>query len=391
MNALAAVAAPSIASDLRFSAGWWAREAYQLWRGRHDRANDVPLRATDITADWLSAAFRKGGRNWQVEKVSIEDSESGTASRARLRLQGEGAPETMFVKLAPVHVPTLVHTTAMGLGEAEARFYSEIRPRIGLRAPQTYYSASDRKSGRYIILMEDLADRDVRFCRVPQPMDVETAKEAIRQLAMLHAPFWRSAEFDTNLSWVPVRESVDEVRMERALFYLSQGRTLKRFVGVAPDSVVAKSANVYRYRHQLMRHWDAGPQTLIHGDCHLSNWYMLDGEPCLADWQVVQRGQGIRDVSFFMIMSLSVDDRRRHESELLGLYVKCLNDAGIHEATLDWAEEGHRSYGVYSWICAIVTGAFGAMQPEPVCRAFMERAGAAMLDLGSLDWLERTF
>ncbi|MBL0925306.1 MAG: phosphotransferase [Sphingomonadaceae bacterium] len=393
MDAAATAPTPSIAADLRFSASWWAREAYQLWRGRRAVGNDVPLRARDITAEWLNAALRRVGSPWQIDRVTIEDEESGTASRARLRLQGSGAglPKTMFVKLAPVHIPTLVHTTAMGLGEAESRFYNEIRPRLQLRAPKTYYADSDRRSGRYIIVMEDLADRDVTFCRVPVPTNIDTAREAVRQLALLHAPFWRSREFEDNLAWVPIRESLEEVRMERALFYLSEGRTLKRFAGLAADEVVARSANVYRYRHQLMRHWQQGPQTLMHGDCHLSNWYMLDGQPCLADWQVVQRGQGIRDVSFFMIMSLSIEDRRQYQEELLELYVGELNAAGITEATMDWAQEGHRSYAIYSWICAMVTGAFGAMQPEPVCRAFVERANAAMLDLGSLRWLEDSF
>ncbi|MBL0925308.1 MAG: hypothetical protein IBJ12_12695 [Sphingomonadaceae bacterium] len=33
-----------------------------------------------------------------------------------------------------------------------------------------------------------------------------------------------------------------------------------------------------------------------------------------------------------------------------------------------------------------MTGAFGAMQPEAVCRAFMERAGAAMLEFVQIKW-----
>ena len=56
--------------------------------------------------------------------------------------------------------------------------------------------------------------------------------------------------------------------------------------------------------------WARPPLTLIHGDAHAGNLFFDGPEVGFLDWQVVQRGQGMRDVSYFLGNSLSVQTRR---------------------------------------------------------------------------------
>src|SRR3546814_7238951 len=89
-----------------------------------------------------------------------------------------------------------------------------------------------------------------------------------------------------------------------------------------------------------------GPVTLLHGDAHVGNTYVLpDGSVGFLDWQVVRRGCWSQDVGYFLVGALTQDDRREHErrseehtSELQSLMrisyaVFCLNKKNnIHKS-----------------------------------------------------------
>ena len=54
-----------------------------------------------------------------------------------------------------------------------------------------------------------------------------------------------------------------------------------------------------------------GPQTLLHGDPHIGNTYMLpNGELGFLDWQVVRQGCWAHDVGYFLQSALTTPDRR---------------------------------------------------------------------------------
>lgn len=77
----------------------------------------------------------------------------------------------------------------------------------------------------------------------------------------------------------------------------------------------------------------ARPQTLIHADLHLDNLIFApdDGSRRVAvlDWQTVSVGPPAWDVARFLFDSLSVEDRRSAEAELLDRYVTLLAAHGV--------------------------------------------------------------
>src|SRR3546814_3981565 len=67
---------------------------------------------------------------------------------------------------------------------------------------------------------------------------------------------------------------------------------------------------------------DESPLCLVHGDAHLGNSYRRpDGDRIWFDWQIVRKGRPWRDYSYFVIGSITIEDRRseEHTSELQSL------------------------------------------------------------------------
>ena len=63
------------------------------------------------------------------------------------------------------------------------------------------------------------------------------------------------------------------------------------------------------------------PQTLLHGDPHIGNTYVLpDDDVGFLDWQMVRRGNWSLDLGYFLQGALTIEDRRRSERELLEEY-----------------------------------------------------------------------
>jgi hypothetical protein len=111
----------------------------------------------------------------------------------------------------------------------------------------------------------------------------------------------------------------------------------------------------------------------------------FDGERArLFDWQVVRRGQGMRDVSYFMIQSLTTEMRRSHETDLIRSYLNSLESGGVEQLDFDTAWFQHRTHALYAWIAVLVTAAAATFQREDVVRASLERCAAAVEDLDSV-------
>src|SRR5262249_44607336 len=72
------------------------------------------------------------------------------------------------------------------------------------------------------------------------------------------------------------------------------------------------------------------PLTLPHRDTHIGNTYLLpDGQMGFVDLQVTCRGNWSRDIGYFMISALEVEERRTREEELLRLYIDRLQEGGV--------------------------------------------------------------
>jgi hypothetical protein len=86
-------------------------------------------------------------------------------------------------------------------------------------------------------------------------------------------------------------------------------------------------------------------------------------------------------VGYFLVSALEIEDRRRHEGELLASYLDALDRAGVRPPSTASAWERYRAtpaYGLAAWLHTL---SIGSLQPADVCMAIIRRFAAAYEDL----------
>jgi aminoglycoside phosphotransferase (APT) family kinase protein len=129
--------------------------------------------------------------------------------------------------------------------------------------------------------------------------------------------------------------------------------------------------------------------TLLHGDAHIGNTYVLpDGGVGFLDWQVVRRGEWSQDVGYFLIGSLTEDDRRAHEVDLVEEYRRALDVPSDQLPSADNAWLRYRTtpaYGLAIWLSTLGTDGW---QSRDVSMALAQRYACAFVELETMAALD---
>jgi aminoglycoside phosphotransferase (APT) family kinase protein len=124
--------------------------------------------------------------------------------------------------------------------------------------------------------------------------------------------------------------------------------------------------------------------TLLHGDAHIGNTYVLpNGDVGFLDWQVVRRGEWSQDVGYFLVGSLIEQDRRRSEKKLLEEYCAALEvPDGQRPSKADaWLRyRATPAYGLAIWLSTLGTDGW---QRREVSLALAQRYATAFVELQS--------
>jgi hypothetical protein len=372
--------------DALATAASLAREACWL---AAERVAGQRLSATALGPEWLTAALQAQFPGVRVRAVERLSGDAGTTDRIRLAVDydevgtGDPPPASVFVKLAPAHPGTRLFVNLMRLGSTEVQFYRLLAPRVPVDTPGVFHADSTGRAQRFVLVLEDLVARGARFTDVSEPLGVEAARAVVRALARLHAAFW----FHADLAWLGDDDRIG--RIGRFLSAVSVGPALRRFGDIVPPELRAGATRITAARERLDAAWRRGALTLLHGDAPAGTIYFLGAGVGFFDWQVVQRGQGMRDVTYFLVQSLPTELRRSCERELIGLYLATLAEHGVTGLDPDEAWAQHRLHALYAWIAALVTAAPATLQSERIVRAGLARSSAAVMDLDSLQALAR--
>jgi hypothetical protein len=338
------------------------------------RVRSLPRTIGDLDAKALSQIM---GRT--VTSVVVIEGDAGTSSRARLALTGDGVPASVFVKLAAETTTTRLIGELGRLADTETRFYNQLAPELtGL--PKAYGSALDPLTGRFVLVLEDLAADNCEFPDTLHPLDRDQAGAIVELLARLHATFW-----DRPPGWLYTASADSASLLTGPLLKTSARRIAER------SNILVEAGRFIDDNYRAVaRLIDTPPHSVMHGDAHPGNIYFRNGEAGLLDWQAVRRGHPGRELAYTMITSMTTADRQACEREVLDDYRRALAAAGGPELDRDELWDRYRQGALYPYVATSIVLGMGGMQSEAITVEGLRRAIAALGDLDTVSLLEKS-
>jgi aminoglycoside phosphotransferase (APT) family kinase protein len=373
------------------------RVAYErLARPKARRFDDVPCSPYAVTAEWLTAVLCNKTPGAIVTHVKVKPTSAGTHERHRLTVsyneegRRAGLPVSIFTKSLPSIVTRMIGGFN-GTARVEGSFFTQIRPQLEIEAPLCYHSAYDRRTFAAIHLLEDLvATKFATFCNHKTYVMRAMADDMIDLLASLHGRFYGDptlAERYRGLASYPRWFTIGAAKMGTEYY------TRKAFDAAAhviPTEVLARRDDVWPATMRALALHDSEPQGLIHSDVHIGNWYRTGaGQMGLCDWQCLSRGHWTRDFAYAVTASLTPDNRRSWERELLARYIERFAEKTGVKPDFDLSFLRYRQQIVHALAMWTITLCHSLllpnMQPEDTTLTMIERMTTAMADLDALD------
>jgi hypothetical protein len=175
--------------------------------------------------------------------------------------------------------------------------------------------------------MEDLVHSGHAFGDPTQNYSVAACRRGVEQLAALHASTWNWNEKDH--AWLAAVPMYDTTM--RGLLAMWDEQVLGEGRPPLPGVIKNDRERTARALEAYFATRNPRFRSLLHGDPHSGNTYHPVGDETdvrFLDWQIVHVGSVFHDVAYFVVGMLSVEDRRRHEWEVVEHYLKALAEYG---------------------------------------------------------------
>jgi aminoglycoside phosphotransferase (APT) family kinase protein len=277
-----------------------------------------------------------------VEKPGGVDGYFGQAVRVRLGYEegSRSGPETLIAKFAATDHSVRKSAVSAGHYEREISFYREIAPTTPLRTARCYHADRDQSSGDFILLLEDLAPMTPGDDVIG--LSARQAAAACREIAKLHAVWWKERDQLNRLPWMRVTGPAyfDAYPQRWASF-------ATRMEDRLPDRLRTVGSRLSRNPHTLRAHLDRAPITFVHGDYRPDNlfWGGTADDPssvAVVDWQLPSIGPGVVDVGRLLGWGAAVEKGGVDHLALVRVYHDALVGSGVQGYGL---EECFRDYG----------------------------------------------
>lgn len=348
----------------------------------------IPAGPEDIDIRWLRHAMAGHVAADEIVSVTHGPLVRGAGTKLKIdidyRNPATDRPRTLWVKAGwEAHSAALEQ---VGTYAKEAHFYADLAAVSGVRAPRCFAAQWDDR-GRAVVLLEDLHNRgaDLWDCRIARP--VADVAAMLDTLAHFHARWWEDAAIIAMPTVdVPMRASGPLAQWPRANGADRLNLVLSGPRGEGLPAHVRDGERIERAFWRMVDTLDTpSGGCLLHGDPHPGNCFSdRDGGAGLYDWQTVARGPWAYDVAYMMATALSVEDRRKHERDLLDHYRDRLRARGVADApSVDAAWDAYRQHIAYPLL--IWPTNHVSHQSEANIRALTYRLGMAADDFGFFD------
>ncbi len=317
----------------------------------------------EVTPRWLSGLLQNRFPGIEVRDFQRIQVRNGHTTKLRIALDLNPAGQAAGI---PRHV-CLKSNWSEGfesgeICELEARFYQFVRERRQMPVADSYFSDWDGDGGgRGLVMMEDLALAPGEFGHSTHHLGVDGVARGLESLAALHAGWWGSAELQAQ-SWLPTSMDtpVDTDQLLRMYDYMRLNLRKAEYRAILPEWMYSRPELFAQAFDELaaFERAQTSPLCLVHGDSHQGNSFLrANGERVWLDWQLVRKGRPWRDITYFMLGALTIEERRASAWDLVAVYREKLLSLGV-EGVLDqdaaW-EQLRRwpLYGMQAWLANV--------------------------------------
>lgn len=356
-----------------------------------DRGADVPpVVAPDaVDAQWLTGILTAAGVLDGAQVVSVDRAPCGTGQladsyRFTLSYDRAGAgPDTVVAKFASEDPTSRDYGHRSGFYRSEIRFYTDLADGLGVSVPTPIHAALAPNETDFVLLMEDLGPaRSVDQLVGATP---DEAALVVEQAAALHAATWRDPEL-AGRDWLGATTAIFDHVTDNFADIVEAFPSLCG--DLVPESDLAEARKLCAHTGA----WKAvfrDPQCLWHSDLRVDN-VLFDAQggarpAVILDWQGTGLGRGTIDLAYFLGTSLTTENRREHERDLVAAYQRALAARGVEAYGPDECWQDYRMHAIH----ALQIGIFGlgavkrTERGDEMWRVWIERAAAHVRDLDS--------
>lgn len=256
-----------------------------------------------------------------------------------------------------------------------------------MRTLRSVYADIDPDTQHGVVITEDVVAQGGTFLDGNSSYTADQTAETLAELARLHAATWAEPRY-ADAVWL-------RPRLGRALEVWGQSATItmiaRNFEGPNGHRIPAEVRDADRLVEAYCRlivqtgaATAAKSRCVIHGDAHVGNVFLDAAQiPSMLDWQLVQRGGWYLDVGYHLASTLTVEERRRTECDLLRHYLDRLAAQGITPPAWD---EAWRAIGLGMVHGFFLWGITTKVQPD-VIATLLHRIGTAVADHDGLSAL----
>jgi hypothetical protein len=347
---------------------------------------ETPIRLDDLTIEWLADAL--GGssrmRAFDVQPMGAGVGLVGSLSRVALDWEGGSGPERVVVKLPAAGEESRFIAMVLRMYEREVRAYEHLTARSPLGSPTPYFTAFEPDTHDFTLVLSELHGRN------PDQLSGCTEKEAalaVDRLAAHHGTFWDDTALDA-LTWLPRLDDPAIVGAVQIAFQAGWEVLAPTVDDLRTAEVDELCARFPELVPALMGALSRPPLTLAHGDFRLDNMFFDGSELSLCDWQLVSKARGPYDLAYFTTQSITVEQRREWERDLITRYADGLVSHGVSDYSLDDITRDYRVATLFCLVYPVIAG--GSLTVEDtrhvtLCRALFERCVGAVADWECID------
>ncbi len=303
-----------------------------------------PLSIEEIDASFLSEHLGINIHSFQYERIGADRGMLGEIYR--VTIQSDTGSQELVAKFSAPRKEALDNAKRGGTHERELRCYDELLNSTPISIPEIFACWFDKDTSEYLILQE--------FIEFDQSVDqiegitIAQSKLVIEEAASMHAHWWEHSDLAQS-KWLP-RLNDDRRRTNLTTVTRLGWHTLTGILdegGVKYPKISGESLS--EEIDDMLCDLSTSASTLIHSDLRADNllFNTSGDEVMIVDWQGCSFGPSSFDITYHMIQSLSINDRRQYEAELLNHYVSSLDSLG-HQITSDEVHKLYRDSILYS-------------------------------------------